>query len=66
VSIGPEGTAQVGRSLAGRGAWLCAVDRECLDRALRTNALHRALRTDPGDLTALRAGFPAPTPDARD
>lgn len=66
VAIGPEGTAVIGRSLPGRGAWLCAVDRGCLDRALRTKALHRALRTDPGDLTALRAGFPASEPDARD
>jgi hypothetical protein len=66
VAIGQEGTAQIGRTLPGRGAWLCGVDRACLDRAQRTKALHRALRTDPGDLTALRTGFPAPEPDARD
>ena len=66
VAIGPEGSAQIGPRLPGRGAWLCAVDRGCLDRALRTKALHRALHADPGDLTALRSGFPAPAPDARD
>ena len=37
-----------------------------LDRALRTKALHRALRADPGDVTALRSRFPAAAPDARD
>jgi uncharacterized protein len=66
VAIGPEGNVQVGRSLAGRGAWLCALDRGCLDRALRTKALHRALRADLGDLTSLRSRFPASEPDARD
>jgi predicted RNA-binding protein YlxR (DUF448 family) len=66
VALGPEGNAAIGRNLAGRGAWLCALDRGCLDRALRTKSLHRALRTDPGDLTVLRSGFPAEVPDARD
>jgi uncharacterized protein len=31
---------------SGRGAWLCAGDLGCLDRAIRSRAFARALRTE--------------------
>jgi len=34
----------VGRTLPGRGAWLCADDPGCIDRAARKDSLGRALR----------------------
>jgi predicted RNA-binding protein YlxR (DUF448 family) len=40
----PEGTLRVGRTLPGRGAWLCAGSLECLRAAARRKALARALR----------------------
>jgi len=39
-----EGTLAVGRSLPGRGAWLCAEDPGCFERAMRRNAFGRAFR----------------------
>jgi uncharacterized protein len=56
VVAAAEGSAAVGRSLAGRGAWLCAGSPECLDRALRRGALGRALRA-PIDPDRVRAVF---------
>jgi predicted RNA-binding protein YlxR (DUF448 family) len=38
------GGVQIGRSLPGRGAWLCADTASCLDQAARRDALGRALR----------------------
>ncbi|MGQ0434706.1 MAG: YlxR family protein [Microthrixaceae bacterium] len=40
-----EGTLAIGRTLPGRGAWLCAASRPCLELAVRRNALSRALRS---------------------
>jgi len=42
----PDGTLAVGRSLPGRGAWLCAGSVACLELAARRKAFARALRTD--------------------
>jgi predicted RNA-binding protein YlxR (DUF448 family) len=47
VARRPEtGTLDVGRALPGRGAWLCADSKTCLDQAARKGALGRALRAD--------------------
>lgn len=63
----PDGTVRFGRTLPGRGAWLCA-DINCLELALRRRAIGRALRCDVGPdvADALRSGFPAATAGARD
>lgn len=68
VARAPDGSVQVGRTLAGRGAWLCGHNRACLELALKRKAFGRALRVDlaPEDLEALRAHFPDATPDVRD
>lgn len=39
-----DGTLVVGRTLPGRGAWLCAGSLACIDLATRRNAFQRALR----------------------
>jgi len=67
VALGPGGTPAVGRTLPGRGAWLCA-NLACLELALRRRTLGRALRCDIGTdaAAALRSRFPAPEPGARD
>ncbi len=44
VVLGPEGTLRVGRTLPGRGAWLCAESPRCVQQAARRNAFSRALR----------------------
>ena len=49
-----DGTVQAGRSLPGRGAWLCAGTPPCLDRAVKRKALSRALRA-PIDAEAVLA-----------
>jgi predicted RNA-binding protein YlxR (DUF448 family) len=51
---GPDGLRvvwDVGRTLGGRGAWLCADAPGCLTRALRKKALARAFRLE-GELDA--------------
>ena len=59
---------QVGRTLPGRGAWLCAGSPSCLDLAVRRRALGRALRGPVGEAgldqvrAAVAAGSPAPPP----
>jgi predicted RNA-binding protein YlxR (DUF448 family) len=40
----PGGGLAVGRTLPGRGAWLCAGSVACLDAAARRKAFDRALR----------------------
>lgn len=47
----------VGRTLPGRGAWLCSV--ACFDAAVRRKAFQRAWRTevDPATLAQLRMAF---------
>jgi len=51
-----DGHLTVGRSLPGRGAWLCAGSRRCLELAQRRQSFSRALRTavSPAALVALR------------
>jgi predicted RNA-binding protein YlxR (DUF448 family) len=51
-----DGTLEVGRTLPGRGAWVCPVP-ECLDLAERRKAFGRALKQDltAGAVPALRA-----------
>jgi predicted RNA-binding protein YlxR (DUF448 family) len=41
-----EGRVLVGRTLPGRGAWLCRGSRGCLEAALRRGKLARALRRE--------------------
>jgi len=55
VADGVGGVA-VGRTLAGRGAWLCADRPACIDLAARKDSLGRALRTrlDPAAYAHLR------------
>jgi len=40
----PDGSLRVGRSLPGRGAWLCAGSMACFDLAARRRSFDRALR----------------------
>jgi predicted RNA-binding protein YlxR (DUF448 family) len=40
----PDGALRIGRTLPGRGAWLCRASPECLEHAMRKNAFGRALR----------------------
>lgn len=47
-----DGTLAVGRTLAGRGAWLCAGSLACVEQARSRGAFGRALR-DPVDEAAL-------------
>jgi predicted RNA-binding protein YlxR (DUF448 family) len=67
IGLDPTGQPAIGRTLAGRGAWLCAGSVACFDLAVRRNGFGRALRieVDPARLPVLRnhvARFPA---DAR-
>jgi len=41
----PDGSLRIGRTLPGRGAWLCAGSLECLNQAAQRNAFSRALRS---------------------
>ncbi len=41
-----DGELAVGRNLPGRGAWLCADQPSCLDRAAKSRAFARAFRAD--------------------
>ena len=40
----PDGTLRNGRSLKGRGAWLCSGSRSCFDLAVKREAFRRAFR----------------------
>jgi len=44
-----DGSLAVGRTLPGRGAWLCADTPSCLDLALRRKAFGRAFRAPISD-----------------
>jgi predicted RNA-binding protein YlxR (DUF448 family) len=69
---GPDGTLQVGRTLPGRGAWVCGGDPACLRKALRRKVVVKALGPAISHeaaarlLDELRSHFPAMSPDARD
>jgi predicted RNA-binding protein YlxR (DUF448 family) len=41
----PGGGLDVGRTLPGRGAWVCSGSATCIDAAGRRKAFDRALRT---------------------
>ncbi|MBX3284991.1 MAG: YlxR family protein [Actinobacteria bacterium] len=51
------GSLQVGRTLPGRGAWLCPGSPECFELALRKGGFARAFRSPirPADVAALRS-----------
>jgi predicted RNA-binding protein YlxR (DUF448 family) len=53
----PDGSLAFGRTLPGRGAWLCRGSIACFDAAARRKAFERALRTTVGSeaLASLRA-----------
>ncbi|MEZ5138646.1 MAG: YlxR family protein [Acidimicrobiales bacterium] len=40
-----DGSVAIGRTLPGRGAWLCRASTSCLDLAIRRHGLARSLRT---------------------
>ncbi|MDQ3107289.1 MAG: YlxR family protein [Actinomycetota bacterium] len=44
-----DGSLAVGRTLPGRGAWLCDASDSCLDLALRRKAFGRAFRAPISD-----------------
>jgi predicted RNA-binding protein YlxR (DUF448 family) len=46
VVLGSDGAVTVGRSLPGRGAWLCAGSLDCCEQAVRRRALARAFRRE--------------------
>jgi len=54
-----DGALAVGRSLPGRGAWLCAGSDACLELAERRKAFTRAFRAPVGiaAMNALRAAL---------
>lgn len=60
VVLGPSGTLLVGRSLPGRGAWVCP-DGRCVALAARRRAFDRALRgtAAPGEVDGLAARLAA-------
>jgi predicted RNA-binding protein YlxR (DUF448 family) len=45
-----DGSLAEGRTLPGRGAWLCRDSPGCIDQAKRRNAFGRALRGEVGGL----------------
>ena len=52
-----DGRLETGRTLPGRGAWLCAGSPACIDQAQRRRVFDRALRgpVDPRSVERLRA-----------
>ena len=62
---------QPGRTLPGRGAWICASEKSCLQRAATPERLRRAFRRDiPAGaaedlILALRPDRSVPTPGAK-
>lgn len=59
----PDGSLLVGRTLPGRGAWLCAGNLDCLDIGTRRGGLARSFRTPlgAGALAELRSTVTATT-----
>ncbi|MEO9223413.1 MAG: YlxR family protein [Acidimicrobiales bacterium] len=59
VARRPDGSLATGRTLSGRGAWLCDSSVPCLDSAIRRRAFTRAFRSDVDErgLEALRSDF---------
>ncbi len=58
----PDRGILVSRTAPGRGAWLCAGSVSCLDRAVKRDALRRALRgpVAPSGVAAVRDSFVGP------
>ena len=56
-SAAPTEPLQAGRTLPGRGAWLCAGSPACLQRAARRGALSRALRAPVSAEAVLALGW---------
>ncbi len=58
-----DGSLRAGRSLPGRGAWLCRGSAACVESALRRRAFERALRGPVGvgavDGLKQELGYPA-------
>ena len=54
-----DGRLDVGRTLPGRGAWLCAGSPACVDQAAKRKAFDRAFRTqvEPDTVRSLRAAL---------
>lgn len=59
-----DGSVRFGRTLPGRGAWLCRASTTCLDQAARQGALARAFRApvDPNQVDALRGALASQGP----
>ncbi|MBA3283035.1 MAG: YlxR family protein [Acidimicrobiia bacterium] len=55
-----DGSLAIGRTLHGRGAWLCRASTECLELAARQGGFARAFRASvrSSDVDALRVGWP--------
>jgi predicted RNA-binding protein YlxR (DUF448 family) len=67
VVLREDGSLAVGRSLPGRGAWLCRGSPGCFERAVKRRAFGRALRAEvaAGRLEQLKidleaGGIPSP------
>ena len=62
IVLTPEGAIEIDRSgrMNGRGAYLCG-RRECLEKAIKTRALERALdqKIDEEIIERLRGAFPS-------
>jgi hypothetical protein len=61
VVSGPEGSLVIGRTLPGRGAWICAAAPGCVEKAAKRNAFAKALRV-PVAPAAVLALWPSPAP----
>ena len=63
-----DGSLETGRTLPGRGAWLCQGSLDCFEAAVRRNAFAKALKGDigTGAVERLRTHFAPPGPAARD
>lgn len=60
VAKAADGSLQIGRSVPGRGAWLCRGSTECFERSLHRN-LARSLRVElsPDRVESFRARLSA-------
>jgi len=63
-----DGSLAVGRTLPGRGAWLCAGSLRCFELAVRRRAFAKALRAtvDEHEVERVRTDFLGRGPAARD
>ena len=63
-----DGSLAIGRTLPGRGAWLCAGSLPCFELAVRRRDFAKALRAtvDEHDIERVRTEFLQSGPAARD